>query len=191
MIRFLIVLILVVSGSAVAQNMHGLAISDSSFRAVEDSLERVELSGRHRPPKDFLKNDVAFGASLGSPGGINFVTEGYYDRTGLRAEVGGAPLILLNLLGAQGSICYVIRRSGNSLMEVTGTYFSTFISSFDDRQGYWVSGIGAGIGINAGGFFFEVTAGHTEPANGMYSTGLLHSSTINSWPMTFQVGYVH
>src|SRR6476620_12353189 len=42
---------------------------------------------------EFLRNNVAFGATFGTPGGLNFVAEGYYDRLGLRMEAGVFPFL--------------------------------------------------------------------------------------------------
>ncbi|SRR5579883_2847907 len=133
----------------------------------------------------FLEDQLAFGGTLGTPGGLNFIAEGYHDRFGVRLEVGAFPF----LFGYQAGCSFVIRRTTRSLLEVTGMFMRSYISGIDEAS-YWNTGIGCGIAWNAGGFFLELGIGHTWKID-EYGFRGPNQPFLNAWPMAFQIGYVH
>jgi hypothetical protein len=158
-----------------------LRVADSTA-----NYEKIEI-----PPKDgeFLKNQVAFGGTVGTPGGLNFIAEGNYDRFGVRLEAGRCLLIFEFISGYQADLSYVLARSAHSLCELSAIYFHNHIIG-PDEPAYSTSGIGVGFAFNAGGFFFQVGAGHAKSIN-VYGYSDSAPSIINSWPMVMQIGYVH
>ncbi|HWF43113.1 MAG TPA: hypothetical protein VG537_00585 [Candidatus Kapabacteria bacterium] len=157
-----------------------------------DSLRIADSTANYKkidiPPKDreFLKNQVAFGGTIGTPGGLNFVAEGYYDRMGIRLEAGWC---LFFVSGYEADLSYVVNRSAHSLYEFSAIYFHNYIIG-PDEPAYWTSGIGVALAVDAEGFFFQVGAGHTKSIN-VYGYSDSAPSLINSWPMVMQIGYVH
>ena len=185
----LLVVLLLTPSQLLAQT-RSKSLNDTNLRSTEDSLEKIELLTREDSQKKFLENEIAFGGTFGTPGGLNFIAEGYYHYWGLRLEAGALPLFPLALLaGWQTDLNYVIQSDRNSLFEFTAIFMRSFNSSFDE-PGYGTTGIGAGIAVSAGGFFFEIGAGHTWHYDVAYSVPQ-DPKLFNSLPMVIQVGYVH
>jgi hypothetical protein len=164
-------------------------LTDSAIHAEEDSLERVEFYPRYHHKKGFLANDVAFGGTIGTPGGLNFIAEGYYGRLGLRLEAGAIPLILAGGAGWQTDLSYVLARGSDYLIECSAIYYQSVFTSLDAGETTWYKGLGIGMALDAGGFFLELGIGHTRSVDSQ--TGFNYSPKfINSIPMTVQIGYV-
>jgi hypothetical protein len=159
----------------IAANVH----SQSAKRMEGDSVPRY---------KEYLLNDLAFGVTLGSPGGINFVAEQYVERWAFRAEAGALPPFIY---GYHGALSYVIKRSNKSLMEISVLVNRTYIAVFEHTAG-WNTGLGLGIAINAGGFYFEASGGWRLSEDPKGGIGFQFDRTSPAtFPMTFQLGYVH
>jgi hypothetical protein len=153
------------------------------------SLVATSSNAQHHRREEFLKNDVAFGATIGTPGGINFVSEGYYKHLGVRLTAGVASMVIATYAGYQAEVMYVLSRDQNTLFEVTGMVMRSYLNSMDE-PGYHITGIGGGFALNTGGFFFELGIGHTWDWDVAYSVPA-DRRFINSLPMVIEIGYVH
>jgi hypothetical protein len=159
------------------------SVSDTALQKTKDSLD-MPLSARIRSSKLFLDNDFAFGGTIGTPGGLNFIAEKYIRQFGIRAEFGAFGLFpLWGVAGYQADLCYVIHRDNNSLIECSIFYSNTFSEGADNEPpDSFSSNAGASLAFDAGGFFMQ--AGFTPSFFKTFSQhGLL--------PSIFQIGYVH
>ncbi|GEM_PF-2828815 len=192
MVKLTLLLVILVASPLRAQfASNPLNASDSSLEQRMDSLSQLETRTRHHMKVEFLKNDVAFGATLGMPGGLNFIGEGYYQDYGLRLEIGGAPLVMAMLAGGQCDLSFVLSRDEKSLTEFSLIGFRSFIQSVDNLGGTDFWGYGVGLGFDIGGFFLQVSIGHSWSYD--RSSNYIDSDhrLINTIPMTVQIGYVH
>ena len=106
-----------------------IVTKDSAFHYPKDSLSAYEFYPRQHPPEGFLENDFAFGGTAGTPGGLNFIAEKYFNQLGVRAEFGAFGLVPFFLIsGYQADLCCVLLRDKNELMECTVFYSNTFTS---------------------------------------------------------------
>lgn len=160
----------------------------------EDSLRNVDSSTNGEttiftPKREaFLKNDVALGGTLGTPGGLNFVAEGYYDRVGLRIE-GGAILIIFEVVaGWQADLSYVLAQRSDYLVECSAIYFQGVSMGPDDGETRY-KGFGVGMGLTAGPVFLQLGIGHTSSEN-QYTGVNPNKKLINGMPMSGQVGLI-
>jgi hypothetical protein len=187
-----VLIVVIVSNSRAQTSASGIA-SDSVILAREDSLEVVEMFLRQKPHGLFLQRKTVAGVTGGMPGGINLIVGGYYDRFGIRAEGGAFPMIFFTISGLQGNLSYVLYRDEHSLIELSALCFQTFTSSADGPPGgEEMHGFGAGMAFNGGGFFFEISAGHTTATYGYSRTQTSPRYPLfNAFPMTVQIGYVH
>jgi hypothetical protein len=166
-----------------------VASKDSAIIATEDSLAIVEMFARRHPESPFLKRDIAIGGSLGTPGIVNFIAEGYYDRVGLRIE-GGAMLVLLAFgAGWQADVSYVLLRGSDYLLECSAIYFKSIFTSFDAGETTWYNGIGVGMGVTSGPIFLQLGIGHTRSGD-QYTAENPNKILINGLPMSGQVGLI-
>lgn len=184
------------SAAAYAQFRTGAAVTPGRIDSTQSKLDARSDSSirptRHRRTLGFLENDVAFGGTVGTPGALNFIAEGYYHFVGLRLTAGAIPIIgFVTIAGYQVDLCFVLARSADALFEWSAVYSGTYTSSFDAPMGRWTSGIGGAFGVNSNGFFLEAGIGHTHTAD--FDAGMNYSDPgfINALPMIVQIGYVH
>ena len=165
------------------------ASARSQNAAPIDTLHNTVRQSEDTSSRGFLYNQFAFGGSAGTPGGLNAIGEKYWGPVGVRAELGALPFIFSFISGWQANVSYVLRRSPHSLLEVTTLYSRSYTTGPED-DGTWRTAYGLGLSINAGGVFFELSVGHTLTVD-HHGYREEPKGLINSWPMTFQIGYVH
>ena len=171
-----------VKSQFVSRGRNGL--SDSAIHAEEDSLENVESYPRHHRATGFLENDFAFGGTIGTPGGLNVIAEKYIQQFGLRVEAGAFGLFPLSeIAGYQADLCFVLSRNEIALLECSAFYLRYYSSSIDDDNSNWTQIYGAGIAVDAKGFFFQIGFSPSYFKS-------LSPNFISLFPSIFQIGYV-
>ncbi len=149
----LILVLCALTGPAKAQFAGGhTATGDSTRDSIVDS---THFMGHQSESKKYLEDNVAFGGTIGTPGGINFIGEGYYHRFGIRLEAGAFPWILASIVGEQADLCFVLARGKSELVECSAFYYRFFTSSIDEPNGNWNSNYGIAIAFNGKGFFVQ------------------------------------
>ncbi len=169
------------SRSQVVSNPSGRS-ADSTFQARMDSLNTLR-SPNSRSSKMYLEDDFAFGGTIGTPGGLNIISEKYFNRIGIRAEFGAFGLVpFWGIAGYQADLSYVILRSKHELLECTLFYYNSFLEGADMPVISLNRNSGVAVSFNGKGFFVQI---------GFTPSFFKQFSSADPWPSLFQIGYVN